>query len=925
MDAGATRRERRSDGGAAMRVSFSNFPMKILFKKALALFRKEKLDAEMAEEMRAHLEMQMAENIRRGMSADEARYAAQREFGGVDQIKERARDQRGWVWFEQVVKDFAFALRGLRRSPGFTAVAVLSLALGIGAGTAVFSLVNAILLRSLPVANPDELRVLRWSGTNVRMTSLGEWAVETSGNRMTAHSVTHPAFLNLREQVKERAEIFGFQPLDDITANAGSQSFTTRGIMVSDNFFSGIGVAPVLGRSFIAGEDYTGNGTCVVICYEWWEKYFARDPGALGQRLLLNGTQFTIVGVLPRGFSGVLPGSPSEFYVPMAAQSQFLYRPVTDTFHWFVRLMARVRPGVGDAQLKAELDVAFTREAAAIMAEPSMLVEPGDGGLSIDRKQYRRPLMLMLGVVGLVMLVACANLAGLSLARGAARQHELAVRAALGAGRRRLIRQSLTESFVLAFLGGGLGVLLAIWGKTVIARLLAGSTDGLRYDFSLDPKVLGFSLTAALITAVLSGLLPALRAGSANPVAGLRSRGAIGAPRLRMGRILVAGQICLSLLLLCGAGLYVRTLSNLMRIDAGFSAEKLLLLQLNPAGVGLEGAQRAAFYAQVQSALAELPGVRGATLLDTPLLSGNGSAGGFAFTDRPGDRSDNKQTHRLTVGETFFATMNIPVLTGREFTAADAEGAPKVVIVNETFVQKYLAGENPVGRTINIWGANWQIVGVSRDAKYTNLKETVPPTTYFPFRQRFYAKFAKTHLGSAYFAVRTSQPPLTLVSAARQAVAKINPGVPLAHLTTQEEVRNKNIGQERLLAMLCSALACLALLLSCVGLYGLMAYHVARRTNEIGVRMALGATRGQIARPILSESLQLAGAGVVTGVPVVLGASRLIASHLYGVSTYDPITFMSAAGVLLLVAALAAWLPAYRAARIDPIVALRSE
>jgi len=825
-----------------------------------------------------------------------------------------------------LLQDLRYGLRMLAKNPGFTAVAVLSLALGIGAGTAVFSLVNAILLRSLPVPNPQELRVIRWTGDYVHMTSLNEPLATTSGSRMSAHSVTHPAFLNLREQGAALANIFGFQPLQDITARAKSEAFTTRGMMVSDNFFSGLGVHPFMGRLLNAEEDFKGSATSVVITYDWWERHLALDPGVLGQTVVLDGTGFTVVGVLPPEFSGVVPGDPSEFYVPMAAQSQFLYRPITESYHWFVRLMARLRPGVSDTQLRATLDVAFAREAGAIMKDPRILMEPGRGGLAIDRNNYRKPLLLMLGVVGLVMLVACANLAGLSLARGATREHELAVRAAIGAGRWRLVRQSLTESLVLASLGGGFGVLVAMWGKTAISRLLAGSADGLHYDLSLDLTVLSFSLATALVTGLLSGLLPALRAGRVDPLGGLKSHGALSAPRLRAGKVLVAAQVCLSLLLLTGAGLYLRTLVNLTHIDAGFNTESLLLFQLNPGGAGYDDvARRTTFYAQVQDSLSAIPGVRGATFLGYPLLNNTGWSGWFFLPDRFADYREGMQSYRLTVGETFFATMGIPVLQGRGLSAADAEGAPEVVVVNETFAREYSPDRNPVGRTVHILMYDWRIVGVCRDAKYLNVKEAAPPTVYFPFRQISYMPSMRNNYRNAYFALRTALPPMALTTAARKAVAAIDPNVPLANITTQDAVRDRNINKERLLATLCGALAGLALLLSCIGLYGLMAYHVARRTREFAIRMALGASRRNIADPILREALLLAALGVAIGVPVALTLARFIKSQLYGVAPTDPVTLIGAGVLLIAVAVLAAWIPARRAAKVDPMAALRHE
>ena len=814
------------------------------------------------------------------------------------------------------MNDVRFAFRSLAKSPGFTAVAVLSLALAIGAGTAVFSVVNAILLRSLPVPNPHELRVLQWSGTKARIPS---W----NGGHA---SFTPPHFLQLRERGATQAEIFGFVPLTDLIARAHGDGFPAQGLMVSDNFFAGIGVQPVIGRALTAGDDYTGRGTNIVISYDWWEKRFSLDPSAVGQTLTLNGTAFTIIGVLPRGFAGPQAGQPSEFYVPMATQSQFLYREITSNFHWYVRLMARLHPGTSDAQLKAVLAVAWANVGAEFMQEPRIALEAGQGGETNDRASYRKPLLLLLGVVGVVMLVACANLAGLSLARGAARTHELAVRAALGAGRWRLIRQSLTESLVLALLGGGLGLALATWLRLGIAQLLAGSRTELHYDFALDARVLGFTFGLALLTAIFSGLFPAWRASRIDAIDGLKSRGALNAPRLRAGRILVAVQIALALLLLTSAGLYVRTVVNLGRVNAGFPTERLLLFRANVLGSGYASAQTVEFYARLQESLATLPGTRAASLVEFPLLSNAGSSGGFnSFSHRPAMAGVSMDTRRLSVGETFFATIGIPVVRGRGLTAADNEGAPKVIVVNEAFVKRYLPNEDPLGLTIPVWDADWQIVGVCRDVSYGNVKEPPPPTTYFPFRQRLYSRYKTSHLRAPYFAVRTTVPPLALVDAVRNAVKAIDPAVALSGFTTQDAVRADAIGQERLFALLCGGLAGLALLLACIGLYGLMAYNVARRTGEFGIRVALGAQRGDIARPILREALLLAGIGIGLGLPAVFAVTRLVTNQLYGVQPNDPLTLALVSAALGAVTLLAAWLPARRATRVDPMIALRTE
>jgi predicted permease len=505
----------------------------------------------------------------------------------------------------------------------------------------------------------------------------------------------------------------------------------------------------------------------------------------------------------------------------------------------------------------------------------------------------------------------------LNLARGAARHHEFAVRAALGADRRRLARQSLAESVLVALLGGGLGVAVAVWVKTVVLRLFASSTDGLQYDTSLDLTVLGFALAISLLAAVLSGLLPALRAAGVNPLDGLSERTRGGRHGLRAGRLLIVAQIALSLVLLAGAGLYVHTLINIARINPGFTSENLLLFQLNPGNAGYKEPRTTAFYGRIQESLAAIPGVRSVSLILFPLLSG--SSAGETFT-MPGHIPEGRPEFRpntLIVGETFFSTMGIPMLLGRELRATDAGGAPNVAVVNEAFVRKYLPAEKPIGQTMKRNGGDWRIVGVCRDAKYAEIKEEAPPVVYFSFRQ--------DSTGSAFFVLRTALPPLAVATASRKAVAAVDPNIPLTDLGTQAGVRDQAFVVERVFAALCGALATLAVLLSCMGLHGLMAFHVERRTREIGIRVAVGATRRQIAGSILREALALIGAGVLTGLPLTFALTLLIRANLYGVAPYDPASLGGGVILIAAVALAAAWIPAQRAACVDPKMALRCE
>jgi len=878
-----------------------------------SLWRRPAVKQEIDEELRFHWEQRTAENLAAGMAPEDAARAARKRFGNVPGIRETCRDTRGVSLGEATLQDGRFGLRMLRKNPGFTAVVVFTLALGIGAGTAIFSLANAILLRSLPVPSPHELRIIGWSGADLNIAYSGRGDGDMPAH-YAGYSVSVPLARALREQCAAQADVFGYSEIV-LTARARHEAARALGMMVSDNFFSGLGVPPLIGRRLGAEDERAGAAPSVVISYRWWERQFDLDPGVLGRPVTLSGFTFTVVGVLPRGFSGVISDSEVEFYVPMSFQRQLAPDdPHASPNPWIVDLMARLKPGVSDGQLQAALNVAFVRETEGLMKQAKVLLTDGRAGPEKDPAGYRGPLMLLLGMVGLVLLVACANLAGLSLARGAVRQHEFAVRAALGAGRWRLIRQSLTESVLVALLGGGLGLVVALWGKTAISRLLAGSPEGLHYDIAFDLRVLGFSVAVALLTAALSGLLPALQAARVDPRAGLKDRATLGAPPLRAGRLLVAAQIALSLLLVAGAGLYVRTLVNLMHINPGFVMENLLQLPLSPEDAGKEP-RPPAFFDRVLQSLATIPGVRSVALFDTVLLSGGWEHFGFAM---PGRASE--QVNLSIVSEGFFGTMGIPLALGRDLRPSDGDGAAKVVVVNEAFVRKYFPDRNPIDFTITETGSrtDWQIVGVCRDARYEGLKTEPQPTAFFSFRQH------PLQFGAVFY-LRTAVPPLALAPAARQAVAAVDPNIPLNRCSTGVGVRNRRIQRERMFVTLCGSLAALAVLLSCIGLYGLMAYHVARRTGEIGIRLALGATRRQIAGPILREALTLAGIGLVIGLPLTLALTRLIRSNLYGVAPSDPVTLGGAVVLLLMVAVIAAWLPARRAAKVDPLVALRYE
>jgi predicted permease len=817
------------------------------------------------------------------------------------------------------MNDLRFALRQLVKSPGFSLVAVLSLGLGIGVSTGVFSLVNGILLSSLPVPNPHELRVLQWSGTRHNFTRYSG-SLDRGGPRATGDSFSFPLYQALRERCSAQAEFFGYQTLNNVTAQGPHESFTIdEGLLVTDNFFSGLGARAWLGRTIGSDDTKMGAPLVTVLSYACWQRQFDLDPTVVGRTLMLNGTAFTIVGVMPQEFHGHHPGAAIECYVPIVEPRPiFGGSSLTAPEQAWLKVEARLKPGVTDAQFRVAAEVAFAAAAGQRINDAKLIITSGHAGPGWQQRYYRETLLLLLGVVAMVVIVACANLAGLLLARGAARQHEFAIRAAIGASRWRLARQPLVESLVLAGAGMIVGLIVASWTKSLIGQLLAGSADGLHYDTSLDLGVLGFAIAVALVTAVLSGLLPASSASHTDPNFGLKSAAGVNPPRLRLARGLVVAQIALSIVLLTGATLYVRTLVNLVHIHPGFAMENLLLFRVNPRAAGQRGPQLASYYERAQQALAAIPGVRSVALTQNALLGNSMSASGFELPGQPATKAGREfDVGQLNVSETFFDTMSIPIVLGRGLAANDIEGAAKAVVVNQAFVRTYLPDGKPLGQLMKLGSDTWEIVGVCGDALYTDLKNTPRPTAYFSFRQ--------SATGSAYFALRTSLPPLTVVTAARKALAAVDPTIPLANITTQERLRDQNITNERLFAALCGALGLLAVLLACIGLNGLIAYQVARRTREIGLRMALGARPREIAARILRDALRLALMGVAVGVPAALGTTQIIRHQLYGVSAYDPATLGFAALALITVAALAAWLPARRAAAVDPMTALRAE
>ena len=809
-----------------------------------------------------------------------------------------------------LLQDIRYGIRMLRKSPGFTAIAVISLALGIGANTAVFSLFNSVLLRPLPVRNPHELCGINWVGDFCPGHIRGRVTGAPNGEQIS-NTFTYPAYCEFRDRGVGVAEVFAFLEFNEFnppTALIGGQASRVDGMMVSGNFFRGLGLEPILGRLITPEHDKPDVVPVTVISYHAWQQYFSGDTNVIGQTIVLNQMSAAVIGVLPKGFLGIEKGRRRDFYIPLSLQPQIEgICALESANHWWVQVMARLEPSVDELQVSRSLGTLFARTTGETVSNASqknlrIILTDGrsglGGALAPRRHSMAKPLFLLFGLVGVVLLVTCINLAGLLLARGAMRRHEFAVRVALGAGRRRLIQQLLTESTVLSVIGASCGFLLASWIKPVLSRGLWSSDTAL--NLQSDTHVFGFMLTILAVTTILFGLLPALRMARTDSVTNLKNRTMLGASRLRLSKMLISIQVGLSLLLLVGAGLFTRTLINIRRIETGFNTENMLVFRTDA------GERQANFCAAVGA----LPGVQAVTYSNLPLLTGIRSNTELPM---PGDRSGRLAILVLNVGETFLQTMGIPLLAGRDFQVIDTEESQRVIIVNQSLVRSAFPDDNPIGKTLTFHQKDYRIVGVCGDTKYYDLKTAFEPTVFVPSRR-----------GTCY-AVRTVVSPQNLVPAVRKTLATTNPGVALSDVKTLRTRIAENTIQERSFTWLASSLAFLAVLLSCIGLFGLISYLTTQRTSEIGIRLALGARPLDVGWSVLRNALCLVLIGTAIGVPLVLVTSRLIRSYLFGIEPYDPVSLAGATILLIIISVAAVWLPARRAAKIDPMEALRYE
>lgn len=908
--------------------------MRELLRRLQFLLRRAEYDRELEEEMAHHLAM--LEDSGRSPSA------ARRQFGNPTSLREESRSMWTFAFLEQTAQDLRYALRTMTANPLFTATAALSLALGIGANTAIYSFMDAIFLRSLPVANPDQLAVLKWH------TARRSGVVKRVNGTMSGYGKTgsvspnfpFAAYQALRDNPALFSTILTYNYIQNFNVTVGGEAESIPGGFVSGSYFSGLGVVPADGRLLVDDDDRPGAPATVVLGHAYWQRRFNGDPSAVGKSMRINGLPFRIVGVTAPHFFGLDPQNSPALFLPIHKIAVLSPNPAAEersrfldkNFYW-IEMMIRLRQGITLEQAQAALSAQFHSFAASTAATPKeaevlpqLILEPGGSGLDSLRRQYSKPLYVLMTMVGLILAIACANLANLLLARATARRREIAVRLSLGAGRWRIVRQMLTESVLLALAGGAMGLFVAFAGIRLITWLMANGRENFSLHATLNWPVLGFTFALSVASGLVFGLAPALQSTKTDFTPALkegRSQGwGPGGHGLqpRLGHALIVAQIAVSLLLVIGAGLFIRTLSNLHSIDVGFNRDNILLVSINGRQAGYRDAALARFYAGLLERFREIPGVRSATASNFPLVAHhvNNPAVTIPGRQTPPDTS----SECLNIDPAFLDTMEIPILLGRGLQREDL-AAPAVAVVNQKFASTFFPGESPLGRQFALGGnpnaALLTIVGVSKNAHYSSLQERPEPVVYVPYTQNL------AELRGMFFELRTAADPLGAVGAVRRIVHDASHEVSITEVTTQALRMEQTISQQRTFANLGACFAVLALLIACVGLYGTLAYAVARRTPEIGIRMALGAQRPRIIAMILREALALTAAGLLIGYFAARFTTSLLKSFLYGITANDPLAVTTAIGILLTAALVAGFAPAWRASRIDPAVALRNE
>jgi predicted permease len=903
------------------------------------LFARRRMERDLDKELQFHFESQVADKIRSGISEIEARRLTRLEFGGIEQIKEDCRESRGTLWLESIVQDVRYGLRQLRKSPGFTFIAILSLTLGIGANTSIFTLLNAILLRPLPVQSPKEL-LLFGSGDAQGSTS----SVPDGSSNLFSSSFFH--------DFRQRDTSFsGIAAVDSTqfetkASIAGAAYQTTHVNLVSGSYFSVLVVPAFLGWTIIESDDSAeGSGPVAVASYSWFQRQFNGDPSALGKTVRIQSHDYTLVGVARPGFYGFTVGQSTDLWIPLSMEKAFS-RPgwsgLGDKFFQSLYLIGRLKPGVTAAQAGAETNLLFkqilrsylgsqpSQKHLADIAHASIELNPGGRGVSHLRRVFSVPLKILMAIVALVLLIACANIANMLLARGVARTREVAVRMALGASRRRIVFQLLTESLLLALLGAAAGAAMAWKASVVLLKMATPGPDPVPLNLTPDMAVLGFTLGVTVVTALLFGTLPAFRATGLEFTPALKDgRGSSSATtRGALARSLIVGQVALSVVLLVVAGLFVRSLIHLSDVDTGFDKHNVLLFSLDSSTANLprgtpDEIRSVRLQEQIEDRVQTIPGVQSDSFSFFTFDEGAWSDQ-VLFQGIPRTPANGDQVFFNITGNGFFSTMGIPLIEGRTFNAQDSQNSPKVAVINETMARHFFPNGSAIGHRFGVGETpdhpgEKEVIGVVKDAKYMGLTEGTLMAAYFPCTQNtgFFGNFAVRYVPGA-----NRQ---EIISRTRRAIAEINSNILVNSVGSLEEQVDGSIATQSLIARLSSFFGIIAVFLACIGIYGLLSYSVARRASEFGIRLALGARSHMLLWMILRECILLLVLGLALGVPVALSSTRILKSLLYELSPLDPTAISIAIVAVTVMTIAAAWLPARRATKIDPMRALRAE
>jgi predicted permease len=882
------------------------------------MFGRKRSAQDFAEEIKAHLELEADDLKQEGLSEDEARWKARREFGNVSAAQERFYMKDRWAWWDKLLRDFRFSVRSLRQSPGFAVTAILTLALGVGANTAVFSVMNAVLLRSLPIANPQQVVFLNTSNSP-----------RGTGTINGYDTFSYPVYEVLRHQSGVLSNVIAIAALsaDKVNVRIGAQPETAEGDMVSGNFFSALGVDLARGRGFTTQEE-TSPAQVMVVSYSYWTRRFSRDPNVLGKTLYVKGFPFTVVGVTAEGFEGTEAGQSMDFWIPLQNRVEFnvlgnppedgkLYQQ--DQTWWCLRLMGRLTPGVSREQAVLRLQKVFQTAAYIGLGSPMAGEKPPVLSFA-DAKNfpgydgmYGKPLRMLMAMVGLVLLIALTNVVMLLMARNATRQREFSLRLALGARRGELLRQLLTESLLLVIAAGALA-----WGFAHLATRMLGQWALIESSLAPDKTVLLFTLGVLAFAAVLFGLAPfrvAIAGGAELVLKTSAATSSADAGKTQTGKLIVALQMALCLVLLVGGGLLIRTLRNLENIPLGMQTDGLVVFGLNPQSLHSE-TRLVSFYQELQRRLRVLPGVESVTVMNERLGSWWSNNNNVMVDGKDPDAATGKPTlvRSNDIGPDFFHTLGVPILLGREFTDADNATSPKVAVVNELFAQRFLPNQNPLGHRVN----GLVIVGVVKNHKYRSMDEEPIPMAWWNYAQA-------PEEGQLNVEMRVRGDALAILPEVRKVVAQMDPDVPLIQPMLQRKQFERTISQQLMFARLGEFFGLLAIVLVATGLYGTLAYRVSMRTAEIGVRMAVGARRAQVVWMILKDSLVLTAIGVVIGIPLAMLVGRALTSSLYGVKPFDAVSYLLAVTGVAAVALAASAVPASRAAHVNPLTALRAE